>query len=376
MNLLVFVPYPVEGASNRYRVNQYVPYLQQHGVRCDLRPFLTPELYRMIYRPGRWLDKARLLPGRLWQRVLDTLDARRYDAVLVHRECLPVGPALIESVVARLGAPLIYDFDDAIYLPDQSPLKNALKHPAKVPAIIRLATQVIVCNEHLRSYCQPLNPRVTVIPTVVDTDRFCARKAASSGGPIRLGWVGSHSTARYLERIAPALRAVARRHPIELVVVGAGSEVYMDGVSVRNQPWRLDTEVEDFRSFDIGVYPLEDDDWVQGKGGFKTIQFMAVGVPAVVSAVGANRTIVQDGETGFLVDSTSAWVDRLLRLIEDPALRLRLGEAGRRVAVERYSMQAHAPRLLEVIRAAAAPPAIDPRAPPPPAGVGQQPARP
>lgn len=359
MKVLFFLPYSIEAAGCRYRVHQFVPFLESHGVRCELRELVKPDLYRILYKPGHRLEKAWRFAAGAAGRVKDLKDARDYDVLFVYRECFPFGPALMERQLAQTGRPMVFDFDDAIYLSSGSGIKDLVRAPEKTHVITQLADEVIVCNEHLRRLCLAYNKNVSVIPTSVDTElQFHARGydqplPPANGAAVRLGWIGSHSTAKYLKRLGPVLARVAQRHPVELFVVGAGRDIEMPGVKVVNKAWSLATELDDFRSIDIGLYPLEDDLWELGKTSFKTIQYMAVGVPGVISRVGTALDIVRDGENGLLAGSDDEWVDKICRLIEDPQLRQRIGAAGRRTAVEGFSVASNAPKLLSVLERAA-----------------------
>jgi glycosyltransferase involved in cell wall biosynthesis len=153
-----------------------------------------------------------------------------------------------------------------------------------------------------------------------------------------------------MQSLGPVLQRVRQRHAFTLRVSGAGEPLEIDGVEVENAAWSLEREVELFQSCDVGVYPLADDEWSKGKCGFKAIQFMACGVPVVAAAVGVNREIIQDGVNGFLASTPDEWVDKMGRLLADPALRRRFGEAGRRTVIERYSLQTNAPILADILR--------------------------
>ena len=213
----------------------------------------------------------------------------------------------------------------------------------------------MVGNGFLADYARQFNPAVTVIPTAVDTTRFVPRPDRTplpASGPV-VGWIGSPTTFHYLESLAPLLRETAGRHAFTLKVSGAGKPVRFEGVTVDDVPWSLDREVALFNTCDIGVYPLEDDEWARGKCGFKAIQFMACGVPVVAAAVGVNREIIRDGENGFLASTPAEWRDKLDRLLTDPALRERFSRAGRQTIEERYSLKVTAPQLTTILRQAA-----------------------
>ena len=350
MKVLFLTPYPREGASNRYRVLQYLPFLDTKGITYCVRPFVSPEFYRILYKPGNYLKKVWYFSFAALQRLLDIHRARHYDLIFIHRECFPFGPAFIEKMLTWTGKPIIYDFDDAIYLPtSRSRMKQFLKNPKKVNSIIRLADHVIVCNEFLHHYSLKLNKNVSVIPTPLDTGKFVPARRKSRTRLV-IGWVGSHTTTKYLDLLTGVFRTLGQKYDFDLHIVGANKEITIPGITVINRPWTLKREVADFQDIDIGVYPLVEDEWAIGKTGFKTIQYMAVGIPCVVSDVGANKTTIQDGMNGFLARTDTEWVRKLSLLIENPALRRRMGAEGRKTVVKKFSTMVTAKLLLGIFR--------------------------
>jgi glycosyltransferase involved in cell wall biosynthesis len=280
---------------------------------------------------------------------------------------------VIERRIAARGIPIVYDFDDAIFLPSVSEANRAisfLKSTSRPATIIGFSRHVMVGNDFLAQYARRFNPNVTVVPTAVDTARFAPRPAGpqmtqvdpgppvtqmtqSHSGRLVVGWIGSPTTFHYLESIAPLLQRVAASHPFVLRVSGAGKPVRFPGVTVEEVAWSLDREVTLFNTCDIGVYPLDDDDWARGKCGFKAIQFMACGVPTLAAAVGVNREIIRDGENGFLAATAEAWVAKLERLLTDPQLRERFARAGRETIDAQYSTRVTAPMVAGILREAA-----------------------
>jgi len=323
----------------------------------------TPDFFRLVYKPGHYVRKA-VTFAALSVRRLDSLrEVSRYDVVFIYREIFPIGPALVERWLASgRRPPVVFDFDDAIFLPSVSNANRvigALKQPRKVDAIIRLSDQVIAGNDFLADYARRLNSEVAMIPTCVDTTRFMpagpASPAASAGGPHEarrpvVGWIGSPTTASYIQALTPVLQRVNAGQPFTLRVSGPGEPLDVPGVAVENVVWSLDREVSLFNTCDVGVYPLADDEWSKGKCGFKAIEFMSCGVPVVAAAVGVNREIIQDGVNGFLASSEDEWVEKLGRLLADTELRRRFAEAGRRTIEERYSLAVNAPKLAATIR--------------------------
>jgi glycosyltransferase involved in cell wall biosynthesis len=334
---------------------QYVPALEAAGFSVTVAPFFDTEFFRKVYRRGHYLSKFAAFLRQSASRLKLIMSRNDYDAFLVYREAYPFGPPLFETLLARSsGKPLVYDFDDAVYLNNTSEANrfvSVLKYPRKVPSIIRQSTLVLAGNQHLADYALTYNPAVAVLPTCVDTTVFVPRAApAAAGAPLIIGWIGTPTTAPYLKSLASVLARVAARVKFTLRVSGSGEPMDMPGVRIANESWTLAREVELFNTCDIGVYPLPDDEWARGKCGFKAIQFMACGVPVVAAAVGVNREIIQDGVNGFLAATDEEWVDKLERLAGDPNLRRRLGHAGRRTIEERYSLAVNAPKLAALMR--------------------------
>jgi glycosyltransferase involved in cell wall biosynthesis len=366
--MLALSPVPEEGAGCRFRIAQYVPALEAAGIDVTISPFYTREFFGLVYRKGGAIAKASLFVQRAIDRLRTVADRGRYDVVFIYREALPIGPAIVETLLAQApGLGIIYDFDDAVFLPNTSEANRAialLKWPRKVKSIIQRSDVVIAGNEFLAQYARRFTDSVRVIPTVVDTAKFVPRaetaqglpgspKPAGKGGspaiaPV-VGWIGTPTTVPYLRSLDAVLQEVARTHPFVLRVCGAGGDVKIPGVTVQNTPWTLDGEVALFNTCDIGVYPLSDDEWSRGKCGFKAIQFMACGVPVVAAPVGVNGEIITDGVDSLLASTPEEWVQHLRRLIADAGLRARLGAAGRQTIVARYSLSASAPILVQTV---------------------------
>jgi len=355
VRLLVLSPVPPEGAGCRFRVMQYIPALEQAGFTVTVAPFFDAAFFDLVYRRGRYTRKLAAFVRQSVERLKLMMARDRYDAFFVYREAYPFGPALLETLLAHAGArPLIYDFDDAIFLNNSSEANwfaSALKYPRKVSTIIERSALVLAGNEYLARYARSYAQSVAVLPTCVDTDVFVPRRTPRSpDAPTTVGWIGTPTTAAYLKSLGPSLSRLAERQPFVLRVSGSGDPIEFPGVKTTNERWSVDREVELFNTCDVGVYPLNDDEWAKGKCGFKAIQFMACGVPVVAAAVGVNSEIIQDGVNGFLASTELEWDQKLGLLLSDAALRSRLGAAGRKTIEERYALSVHAPRLVAMLK--------------------------
>ena len=345
---------PEIGASTRFRVLQWKTHLERAGFSLCLDAFFSPAGTEVLYRPGRRLAKLAHICRGTVRRSLNLLRASRTaEILLIHREVYPLGRRLFWTALERFRGPIVYDYDDAMFLPQREDrgLLGRLERLDTPKAIMELSDVVLAGNDFLAAYAQRYAKKVVLLPTCIDTERF---RPSQSPHPIRrrliVGWIGSHSTAKYLRSLYGVLARVAERVPFQMHIVGNPQAPLVSGVEVTYTSWSMTREVEDFLRCDIGVYPLWDDAWAQGKCGFKAIQFMACGIPVVAAAVGANRQIIQDGMNGYLASTEDEWVDKLTRLLLDTGLRTRFGEAGRRTVEERFSLDAHAPALISTLR--------------------------
>jgi glycosyltransferase involved in cell wall biosynthesis len=354
LQVLALSPVPYEGAGCRFRISQYLPYLAAEGIDVTVAPFYDREFFGLVYEPRRHARKAVLFVKQAAARVMAVARAGRFDAIWMYREALPLGPPILEWVLSACRRPLLFDFDDAVYLTNTSEANRylaALKFPQKTDWIIARADQVTAGNEYLAAHARTLNRFVQVIPTAVDTDVFAPRTdRPAEGAPPVLGWIGTPTTVPYLRMLADPLQALTRQHPFTLRVSGGSAEFMPADVRVEHLPWSLDREVTLFNTCDIGVYPMPDDEWARGKSGFKAIQFMACAVPVVASPIGINAEIIEHGVNGFLASTPEEWARTLGMLIADSGLRHRIGLAGRRTIEARYSIRVNAPRIAAALR--------------------------
>lgn len=354
MRVLVLAPYPLRrNPSQRFRWEQYIVPLQARGIWLEPSSFLDEAALTVVHAGGAWGAKAAVVLTGAGRRLRDALRARRYDLVLIHRESAPVGPAWIERILAASKVPYAFDFDDAVYLANVSEANRRLawlKGSAKTRTVVRRASLVLAGNEHLRDWASTLNRRVRVVPTTIDTDLY--RPAPPQAGrSLCIGWSGSMSTIEHLRLLEPVLSSVQAEHGVRIRVIG--DETYrVPGAEVESLPWREATELEDLRRIDIGVMPLPDDEWARGKCGLKALQYMALGIPTVMSPVGVNRRIARDG-AALLATTEDEWRQALGRLIVNPELRAAIGRAGRRRVQQEYSVDAVLPVWESALREAA-----------------------
>jgi glycosyltransferase involved in cell wall biosynthesis len=284
---------------------------------------------------------------------------RKYDLLLVQREAMFFGPAFFERLFQQIGkTPLILDLDDATYVSYISPtygkLGSFFKFFGKTDNLINRADAVVCGNRFIAEYVERKRTKAVVIPTVVDTNKFRPIEKESEV-PI-IGWIGTHSTFPSLESLFPVLQDLARKYEYILKVVGSGREkIEVDGIKIENRKWNLERETADFQSLDIGLYPIETSssatqEWLVGKSGFKSIQYMSVGIPFVVTPVGVCAEIGIENETYFPASTKEQWYEALAKLLESSKMRDEMGKKGREYALKNYTISQQVEKIVLVFQ--------------------------
>jgi glycosyltransferase involved in cell wall biosynthesis len=315
------------------RVYQVVPRLIDHGI--DARILDTTAL------PTR-------LRGRQFYRLIVLRQARQADVVVIQKRLFDA-PTLI--ALKRANPRLVYDFDDAVFTGPGDPLGRPVAPAARrLQAVLRLARAVIAGNPTLADYASRYASCVTVVPTVVDVAAYRPKCSTATDGPPCIGWAGTANNLVSLEEIRPVLGEVTQRGLARFRIVSSRRPDWPE-FDYDYEHWRAERAIEAIREFDIGVMPLADTPWNRGKCGFKTIEYMALGLPAVASPVGVLTEIVKDGKNGFLAASPEDWASILRRLAGNASLRVSAGLAGRATVERRYSLDSAVPKIAAVLSA-------------------------
>ena len=348
MNILLLSRYGPLGASSRIRSYQYLPYLKSQGIDVTVAPLLNDGYVKALYS-----GKAKPLFsifGSYMRRLGNILKSRSFDLVWVEYELFPWLPAWMEIIMSYIDIPYIVDYDDAIFhrynMHSRAMVRVLLG--TKIDAVMRHAELVIVGNEYLGDYARKAGAkRVECTPSVIDPDRYNSIPPPENL-VFTIGWIGSPATVKYLQLIRASLAEVCKNGSARLVLVGSG-QFKLDGVPTEIHAWSEETEVTEIQSFDVGIMPMPDSAWAQGKCGYKLIQYMACARPVVASPVGVAPIMINDNINGFLANATKDWVKALCALRENYSLRERMGKAGRMKVERQYSIQVTAPLLVSLL---------------------------
>lgn len=317
-------------ASSRTRVYQYLPHLKKEGIEyivlsCGTKTKTVFALLKLL------------------------LFANFHNIVFIQKVLLP---DFYRRFLMLLNGNIVFDFDDAIYTYDAVSYGKEKKRIEKVyrprmEGILQISKLVVIENEENATFVSAFCKNILKITGPIDTDRYISKKPGHlPSEKVTVGWIGSFSTTPYIEEMFSCLTRLVAIYPgITIKLIGA-TRFDTGGLPVIFTDWSLPTEVMELGDFDIGIMPMPDNKWTRGKGGYKLLQYMAMGIPAVASPVGINCNLIEDGANGFLASSEDEWVDKLAQLIADKDLRERMGRKGRGTVEEKYSFYHYTPVLI------------------------------
>ena len=327
--------------GQRYRFEQFFNYLNQNNLNCELAHLLSEKDDITMYQKGNYFKKFLIGIKAYFKRFLKILRVRDYDLIVIFREVIPTRSIFFEKILSKFDIPIIYDFDDAIWVKDVSEVNKRIsffKDEKKIEKIIPLCKHITCGNEYLANYASKFNSNITIIPSTIDTDLYKPIEKQNKDGIVKIGWVGSHTTVKHFEIIIDVYSKLKSKYQDKIDFVLIGDENYHhEKLAINGVKWVNEMEVELFNSFDIGIMPLPNNEWSKGKCGMKGLLYMSVGIPSVMSNVGMNKDIIEDGVNGFLPVGEQQWLEVLSKLIEDKELRKNIGDKGRETVLEKYS---------------------------------------
>lgn len=352
MRIFFIVPYPLSKApSQRFRFEQYFRYLSSKGIGFEVSSFLDEETWDIIYKPGFLFQKLMGIIRGYFTRFKSLFYIWKYDYIFIHREVVPFGPPVFSWILSRVfGKKIIYDFDDAIWIPNASEHNKMMfyfKLYSNTGRLCKLAYKVSCGNKYLQRYARQYNKNAVYNPTTIDTEGYHNTIKDQHTEKFVIGWTGSHSTIQYLDELLPVFEELEKKYSFELHIISDGKPKFKLK-SLVFKPWNKDTEIEDLMCFNVGLMPLSDDRWAKGKCGFKALQYMSLGIPALVSPVGVNATIVEDGVDGFICETLGDWKNRIVSLMEDRELLIKLSKNTRKKIIDKYSVASNKENFLKL----------------------------
>lgn len=314
-------------ASSRVRAIQYIPLLENEA------NLLVKWIPRISTKPKTLFSKLFIFPiKKRFSSLKRTYNLlfKKWDIIFIQKIFIP---NWLLKKINKNGIPIIYDFDDAIYIEQKGQKSNELR----TSQMLKAASKVIISTHDLLPFCEKNNTKPIIITSAVDTERIKPIKKIYDE-KITIGWIGSHSTTDFLKDINVPLKNISENYKVRILVVGAMPGFQLKKLKIASKKWSLEKEADLINEMDIGIMPLPDTDYAKAKGGYKLYLYMSAGIPIIASPIGINSDIIKHGINGFLANSNEEWIKYLTKLIDNKQLREKMGESGREIIEENYSL--------------------------------------
>ena len=344
-SILIICPYPKNcAAGQRLKYEQYISRWEKQGYRVQISNFMDNNLWKILYKKGKFLKKScGILRGYI-RRLRDIFCLRKYDIVYIFMWVTPFGTTFFERLFINLSKKVIFDLEDNMFLKttlrdknNPNPFTILFKNPNKQLILTEKSNYVITSSPELEKTCSKINiySNAKYITSSVDTDKFKPIKVYKNKKCV-IGWTGTFSSKQYLQSIEDILQELAKIVDFQLHIIG-NFDYQLADVDLKVSQWSLEEEVKQMQTFDLGIYPLPKNSWVEGKSGLKAIQYLAFGIPTVATNVGNTPNVITHEEDGFLVESRQEWLYALEKLVKNSVLRREMGKKARIKAEEKYS---------------------------------------
>lgn len=328
-------------------------FLEDRGIEYKISSFWDEKGWSVLYKKGAVVSKMLATFRGLIRRYALLFTAFKYDRIFIHRELYPLGPQIVEFVLAKVyKKKIIYDFDDAVWLPNYA-ANNAkfafIKSYGHVKKLCKYAYRLSVGNDYLADFGRQYNKNVVVNPTTIDTENYHNQIKNQDSKEFVIGWTGTHSTLRYLTEMVPLFKRLEQEFEFKLVII-SDKDPEFDLDSLVFVKWQKETEIEDLLRFNIGLMPLVDDKWANGKCGFKALQYMSLGIPAIVSPVGVNTKIVDHEVNGYVCDTIEEWENTLRLVLSDKKKVKEVAKNSRRKIIDNYSVLSNKENFIQLFQ--------------------------
>ena len=348
--ILFLFPYPQgTAASQRFRFEQYFAELEKNNFQASSQSFLDKATWDVLYKKGHLFLKITGIIKGFLRRFFILFSLRSYQFVFIHREASPIGPPVFEFIISKIfRKKIIFDFDDAIWLPNTSKenkIISFLKWNDKTSLICKWAYKISAGNKYLAGFASKYNQHVIINPTTIDLLHLHNKLKVQNSPTTSIGWTGTHSTLMYLKNIIPVIEKLEKKIKFDFIVI-CDRDPDFKLTSYKFIRWSKENELDDLLKINVGVMPLVNDEWAKGKCGFKALQYMALGIPAVASPVGVNEEIIETGANGFICYTSEDWEKALEKLLSDANLREKMGRLAYEKVKNNYAVQANCANFL------------------------------
>jgi len=312
--------------STRIRVFNLLPILGQENIKA----------HTVIY-PKKIKEKINLFKS-----------LKQYDIVVLQKKLL----TSIESYLLRnFSKKLIFDFDDAIFINDDSSETLEIKTRQKrFKKIISLSDGIIAGNPYLAKKAEEYNKNVFILPSAVFTEGIPTKSTLrETNNKLVLGWVGGGTNLHHLNILSNALKTLSREIPFVLRVI-SNKKFNLEQIHVENIEWNIETQDIEIAKFDVGLMPMPKNQWTQGKCSYKALQYMSAEVVPVATRFGFNIEVIEDRINGYLFNSDEEFINCILDINKDRTKALEMGKMARKVVEEKFSISVIGKKLAYILK--------------------------
>ncbi len=349
MRILFLPKYNYSGPSSRYRTHQFIPFFEERGITCDINAFF-PDSHIERINSGKRGAKLSLI-WNILRRFNIILKARKYDLLFIEKEMIPYFPGIIELILKLFKIKYILDYDDAVFHNYDNNGKSIVRFflSRKMSNIMSRAAHITVGSTYLYKYAKQFTNKVTKIPTVIDINKYPVIDFSNKNDFI-IGWVGSYYTSQYVVDLFPALDKFTKKHNAKVRLLGFNKALLPSSLKDRIEiiEWNEQTEVKEIAKFTVGIAPLHDTPFARGKCAFKSVQYMACGIPVVTSPIEANAETVIHEVNGFHAKTNDEWFKYLEYFYLNRHKVTEFGKRNRKVVEEKYTIQSQLTVYLEL----------------------------
>tara|TARA_B100000965_G_C19510206_1_gene721582 strand:- start:59 stop:1135 length:1077 start_codon:yes stop_codon:yes gene_type:complete len=353
--ILFICPYPLKvAAGQRLKFEPHFDQLRKEGYEIKVHCFMSSRLWDIASKEGFIFYKIIWTISGLLRRIKLIFTLREYDCIYIFMNVFPFGPPLLESIYLKLSKKVIFDIEDNLLTEEIGSinwLASILKSKSKIKYLIENVDRIIASSPDLADKCNSISKKnnAVFIPPTLEEDRFIPQQRRKfNKEKIVIGWTGTFSSRACLDLIIPDLEKLYRKKQFKFMVIG-NFEMQNKNLDLEVIQWNAKDEIKQLHNFDIGLYPLPTNDWVSGKSGLKALQYMAVGIPAVCTAVGNVKNFIEHGKDGILINNSNEWISSLEELIENAEKRNGIGENARAKFIENYSQNTIFTKYLSAI---------------------------
>lgn len=347
MKILFLTKYSYLGASSRYRTYKYLPYFEKNNIECVVKPLFDDKYVKSLENGTKnYISVTRYYMKRFFL----LFSCYKYDLIYIHIELFPYVPSLFEYVLKICNIKYISDYDDAIFhnydLNANFITRFLLKN--KIKNVIKWSSCVITGSPYLTNYALKYNKYVIEIPTSIDLERYKSIDDSRESS-FTIGWIGSPSTSKYIIDILPALILFSSKYNCKIILIGFDKsyENQLNLLPVKIIDWNEETEINEMSKFSVGIMPLSNDLWSQGKCGFKLIQYMGCEKPTISTPLETNVKINRNSNNLF-ANNIEEWFETLENIFLNEKYFQKIGYENKLIVEKYYSIDSNSNKYVDL----------------------------